>query len=82
MYTLVKVIYRDEQVIPVSLGLARNVDRYKEHLADCDQPRRNDLDGRGTLSEEALANFTRFFLETCIDQVAFMEELVQAQRGY
>jgi hypothetical protein len=64
----------------IARGLARNVDRYKAHLADCDQPRRNDLDGRGTLSEEALASFTRFFLETCIDQVTFMEELVQPNR--
>ena len=34
----------------------------KSLLADCDLPRRNDLDGRGELSEEALADFTRFFL--------------------
>jgi Fic family protein len=64
----------------IARGLARNVDRYKAHLADCDQPRRNDLDGRGTLSEEALARFTQFFLETCIDQVKFMEGLVQPNR--
>ena len=49
-------------------------------LAACDLPRRNDLDGRGNLSEETLAEFTRFFLETCIDQVKFMEELVQPDR--
>lgn len=64
----------------IARGLARNVDRYKAHLADCDQTRRNDLDGRGTLSEEALARFTQFFLETCIDQVKFMEGLVQPNR--
>ena len=61
----------------VSRGLARNVDAYKGHLAACDLPRRNDLDGRGHLSEEALAAFTRFFLEICLDQVKFMEGLVQ-----
>jgi hypothetical protein len=33
-----------------------------------------------TLSEEALAAFTRFFLETCLDQVRFMESLVQPDR--
>jgi hypothetical protein len=49
-------------------------------LAACDLPRRNDLDGRGNLSEEGLASFTRFFLETCLDQVKFMEELVQPDR--
>ncbi len=64
----------------VARGLARNVSTYKGHLARCDLPRRNDLDGRGTLSEEELVNFTRFFLEVCIDQVNFMEELVQPER--
>ena len=61
----------------VARGLARNVNQYKELLANCDLPRRNDLDGRGALSEEALAEFTRFFLTICIDQVTFMEGLVQ-----
>ncbi|HGG58354.1 MAG TPA: Fic family protein [Gammaproteobacteria bacterium] len=61
----------------VARGFARNVRSYKRHLAECDLPRRNDLDGRGNLSEENLASFTRFFLETCLDQVNFMEELMQ-----
>jgi Fic family protein len=61
----------------VARGLARNVDRYKGHLAECDLPRRNDLDGRGNLSEEALAGFTAFFIETCTDQVRFISGLMQ-----
>jgi len=61
-------------------GLARNVAPYKAHLARCDLPRRNDLDGRGSLSEEELADFTAFFLRTCIDQVSFMESLVEPGR--
>jgi len=64
----------------VARGLARNAGEYKSLLANCDLPRRNDLDGRGTLSEEALAEFTRFFLGICIDQVNFMESLVQPDR--
>ncbi|MGD0545999.1 MAG: Fic family protein [Candidatus Acidiferrales bacterium] len=64
----------------VARGLARKVDDYKRHLAACDATRRNDLDGRGNLSEEALAAFTDFFLRTCIDQVTFMEELMQPDR--
>ena len=64
----------------ISRGLARNVRDYKTHLANCDLPRRNDLDGRGTLSEEALAEFTAYFLKTCLDQVSFMESLVQPDR--
>jgi Fic family protein len=61
----------------IARGLARNVDAYKRHLAACDQIRRNDLDGRGNLSEESLAEFTHFFLTVCLDQVRFMEDLMQ-----
>ena len=61
----------------IARGLARNVATYKGHLAACDQSRRNDLDGRGNLSEECLADFSHFFLGTCIDQVSFMESLMQ-----
>jgi len=61
----------------IARGLARNVDEYKTHLAACDLQRRNDLDGRGNLSEESLAEFTKFFLTVCLDQVKFMEELTQ-----
>nr|VFJ51054.1 MAG: Fic/DOC family protein [Candidatus Kentron sp. FW] len=64
----------------IARGLARNVDSYRGHLANCDTTRRNDLDGRGHLSEEELASFTRFFLEICLDQVRFMETLVQPNR--
>ena len=64
----------------VARGLARNVTEYKSHLVACDLSRRNDLDGRGNLSEEMLAGFTKFFLETCIDQIKFMERLVQPDR--
>ncbi len=64
----------------VARGLARRVDEYKAHLSDCDATRRNDLDGRGNLSEEALVSFTKFFLSVCIDQVAFMETLMQPDR--
>jgi Fic family protein len=64
----------------VARGLARNAEAYKSHLAACDMPRRNDLDGRGALSQESLAEFTRFYLEICLDQIRFMEELVQPDR--
>ncbi len=61
----------------VSRGLARNVARYKELLMAADAPRRGDHDGRGALSEAALTDFCRFFLECCLDQVGFMRELLQ-----
>jgi Fic family protein len=64
----------------IARGLARDVENYKAWLAACDMPRRNDLDGSGSLSEENLAEFTRYFLTTCIDQIAFMESLMQPDR--
>lgn len=64
----------------VARGLGRNISDYKRHLAACDLPRRNDLDGRGNLSEEELAAFTTFFLKLCIDQVDFMASLVEPNR--
>src|ERR1700687_2608292 len=68
---------RTGAVWSIARGLARSVEAYKGHLAACDQTRRNDLEDRGPLSEEALVVFTEFFLKTCIDQVAFMESLIQ-----
>jgi Fic family protein len=64
----------------VARGLARNAESYKGHLAACDAIRRSDLDGRGHLSEESLVAFTDFFVRVCIDQVSFMENLMQPDR--
>ena len=64
----------------IARGLARAESSYKRHLTACDLERRNDLDERGARSEEALAAFTKFFLECCLDQVQFMEGLVQPDR--
>ena len=64
----------------VSRGLARNETRYKSLLASCDLGRRNDLDGRGSLSEEALYEFNVFFLEICLDQVRFMRDLIEPKK--
>jgi len=61
----------------IARGLARRQDEYKRRLAECDEVRRGDRDGRGHLGEAALVTFTRFFLEVCIDQVTFMEVLMQ-----
>ncbi|MGH8242135.1 MAG: Fic family protein [Steroidobacteraceae bacterium] len=64
----------------IARGLARRESDYKKHLAACDSARQGDADGRGNLSERTLVDFTRFFLEVCIDQVQFMEGLVEPGR--
>ncbi len=60
----------------VSRGLARNAGEYKALLMAADERRENDYDGRGALSERALTNFCRFFLTVSIDQVRFMQALL------
>ncbi len=79
-YALLRETLDTGGIWSVARGLARSESAYKAHLMACDLPRRNDLDGRGHLSQESLAAFARFFLETCLDQVRFMEELIQPDR--
>jgi Fic family protein len=72
----------------VSRGLARRRNDYMSALTWGDSPRRNDLDGRGNLSNEGLARFCRFFIEVCLDQADFMAKqldlpgLVERVEGY
>ena len=61
----------------VARGLARNVGSYKALLMAADGPRRNDLDGRGNLSLDALVEFCEFFLRTCVDQVEYMRSILE-----
>lgn len=60
----------------VARGLARQQERYKALLMAADGPREGDRDGRGNLSQRALVEFCDFFLESAIDQVRFMRELL------
>ena len=60
----------------VSRGLARNVADYKSLLMAADRPRENDYDGRGSLSQHALVDFCKFFLRVSIDQVRFMQSIL------
>src|SRR5262245_7362733 len=58
-------------------GLARNVAEYKSRLMAADEQRRGDLDGRGNLTQAGLVEFCAFFLRACLDQVVFMENLLE-----
>jgi len=61
----------------ISRGLARHRQQYYAALDAADQPRRNDRDGRGNLSDAGLAAFCQFFLETMLDQIEFMAALLE-----
>lgn len=60
----------------VSRGLARHVKAYKAYLGRADAPPQGALDGRGILSDGRLAEFCRFFMAACLDQVRFMSALL------
>lgn len=60
----------------VCRGLARTTEEYYAQLANADQPRQGDLDGRGNLSEKGLINFCHYFLNVCLDQVTFMSKML------
>ncbi len=60
----------------VSRGLARRRDDYRAFLASADFERENDLDGRGNLSDRTLTEFCQFFLEICLDQAEYMNNLL------
>jgi Fic family protein len=68
----------------ISRGLARGLaggvegrNEYKRMLDHADMPRQGDRDGRGNLSQRALAEFVLWFLRVCLDQVKFMSGLFE-----
>ncbi len=60
----------------VSRGLARQRSDYMDALKVADAQRYNDYDGRGNLSQQGLVFFCHFFLSTCLDQISFMNGLL------
>lgn len=59
----------------MSRGFAKTAEEYKTKLAEADQPRMGDLDGRGNLSEKRLAAFCEYAMQTAIDQARFMARM-------
>jgi len=64
----------------LSRGIARSSDQYKTLLARADSSRQGELDGRGVLSEKHLINFCDFMLDTAIDQIDYISDLLQLNK--
>jgi Fic family protein len=77
---LIKVALDGHGLWTISRGLARKRDAYLNALAAADAQRWNDYDGRGNLSEKALNDFCKFFLNCCLDQIAFMTNLLEIDK--
>lgn len=60
----------------ISRGLARTAVQYKQLLANADASRQGDYDGRGHLSEQGLVDFCNYMLDTAIDQVSYISDLL------
>ena len=61
----------------ISRGLANRNKDYYSFLHNADLERQGDNDGRGNLSNKFLHQFCVFFLETALDQINFMTELLE-----
>jgi Fic family protein len=61
----------------IARGLARDEIRYKELLAEADERREGDHDGRGNLTQRGLIEFCKFFLDRSVDQIRFMSGLLE-----
>jgi len=60
----------------ISRGFARDSTRYKAALDEADTPRLHDSDGRGYLSRQKLEEFCLYFLDTALDQIRFMSDVL------
>lgn len=74
---LVKAGVNSRDLWSVSRGLARDRNLYYSRLANADESRLNDTDGRGALSERRLAEFCSYFSDVVIDQIKFMSSLFE-----
>jgi Fic family protein len=73
---LIKMGINGKGLWSTSRGLARAQTKYYDLLQNADATRQGDRDGRGALSESALREFCEFFLESMLDQIQFMDELL------
>jgi len=69
---------RTDGLWSVVRGLALREREYRALLQSCDEPSQAAVgrEEHGPLSEGALADFTQFFLETCIEQIDFMNAII------
>lgn len=57
-------------------GLARTHQQYYDHLHNADNLKNGNYDGRGALTEQGLVEWISYFLNVCLDQVTFMDSML------
>ncbi len=64
----------------ITRGFGRDTSAYYAALAQADKPRQGNTDGRGTLSDAGLIYFTKYFIDTALDQVKYFSSLLEPKK--
>ncbi len=64
----------------ITRGFGRNTSAYYAALAQADKPRQGSSDGRGILSDAGLVYFTKYFIDTALDQVEYFSGLLEPRK--
>lgn len=64
----------------ITRGFGRDTKAYYAALAQADKPRQGDTDGRGILSDSGLIYFTKYFINTALDQVKYFSDLLEPRK--
>lgn len=64
----------------ITRGFARNTKAYYHALAQADKPRQGAQDGRGVLSDAGLLYFTKYFIDTALDQLRYFSDLLEMRK--
>jgi len=64
----------------ITRGFGRDTKAYYAALAQADKPRQGNTDGRGTLSDKGLLHFTKYFIDTALDQVRYFSDLLEPRK--
>jgi len=75
-----KIGIASDGIWSISRGLARTRKEYYMNLSYADQERQGDLDGRGNLTEKGLYEFCNYFFNITLDQLSFMDNLLNLEK--
>jgi len=64
----------------ITRGFGRDTTAYYAALSQADKRRQGDSDGRGTLSDAGLIYFTKYFIDTALDQVEYFSNLLEPRK--
>jgi len=64
----------------ITRGFGRDTKSYYDALAQADKPRQGNTDGRGILSNAGLIYFTKYFIDTALDQVEYFSNLLEPRK--